>query len=107
MKKAVSFYAAALAICALSGNAIAGEAGYTAGTYSGASQGHSSDVVVEAVFTEDGIESVSVDASGETPEIGGAAAEDLAAQFTDAQSADIDGVAGATETTEAPGTTEE
>ncbi len=92
---------AAIGVFALSANVLAGEAGFTAGTYSGASQGHSSDVVVEAVFTGEGIESVSIDASGETPEIGGVAADELAAQFVEAQSADIDGVAGATETSEA------
>lgn len=74
---------------------------YTAGTYTGSSAGHSGDVMVEAVFSDSAIEAVTIDASNETESYGGAAVEELTAQFLDAQSADIDGVTGATETSEA------
>ncbi len=97
-KAAMSLFSAALAVSALT---LSAEASYTAGTYSGSSTGHEGDVVVEAEFDESGIVSVTVTADGETPEIGGAAAQTLADQFLEAQSAEIDGVAGATETTEA------
>lgn len=74
---------------------------YTAGTYTGSSAGLSGDVMVEAVFSDSAIEAVTIDASNETESYGGAAVEELTAQFLDAQSADIDGVTGATETSEA------
>ena len=74
---------------------------YTAGTYTGSSAGHSGDVMVEAVFSDSAIEAVTIDASNETESYGGAAVEELTTQFLDAQSADIDGVTGATETSEA------
>ncbi len=74
---------------------------YTAGTYTGSSAGHSGDVMVEAVFSDSAIEAVKIDASNETESYGGAAVEELTTQFLDAQSADIDGVTGATETSEA------
>ena len=77
------------------------QATYTAGTYTGSSAGHSSDVVVEAVFSDSAIESVTIDASGETESYGQAATEELVSQFLDAQSAEIDGVTGATETSDA------
>ena len=107
MRKAISsclttFLAASVAICGIPAlQTGAAEGTYTPGVYSGSSLGHEGDVAVEAEFSETGIENVSVDASGETPEIGGAAAEALASQFMEAQSAGIDGVAGATETSDA------
>ena len=75
--------------------------GLTDGTYTGSSQGHGGDVTVEIDVVDGVIQGVGIDTSFETAEIGGAAAEDLTAQFLEAQSAEIDGVAGATETTEA------
>lgn len=49
----------------------------TAGTYTAQAKGFASDVVVTLVVTEDGIADVTLDVSGETPTIGGAAAEAL------------------------------
>lgn len=92
---------------------------YTAGTYTGTAKGHSSDVKVTATFSSTEITKVELDVSGETEAIGGVAAEELTKQIMKAQSADIDGVSGATETgnavkaaledaiTQATGTTEE
>lgn len=79
----------------------AGSATYTAGTYSASSKGHEADVTVTAEFDDSSITSVTVDASGETETIGAAAAADLESQFLEAQSAEIDGVTGATETSNA------
>ncbi len=92
---------------------------YTAGTYTGTAKGHSSDVKVTATFSSTEITKVELDVSGETESIGGVAAEELTNQIMKAQSADIDGVSGATETgnavkaaledaiSQATGTTEE
>lgn len=74
---------------------------YTAGTYSGTGIGHSSDVTVTATFTNTDITDVKLDVSGETESIGGAAADKLVEQILKAQSSEIDGVSGATETTNA------
>lgn len=71
---------------------------YTAGTYTGTAKGHSSDVKVTATFSSTEITKVELDVSGETEAIGGVAAEELTKQIMEAQSADIDGVSGATET---------
>lgn len=73
----------------------------TAGTYTAQAKGFASDVVVTLVVTEDGIADVTLDVSGETPTIGGAAAEALKTSILEKQSADIDVVAGATMTSNA------
>ncbi len=74
---------------------------YTPGTYTGESEGHGGTVKVTADFTEDAISNVSLDLSVETESIGQAASETLVKEIMDAQSADIDAVSGATETTDA------
>ncbi len=74
---------------------------YTAGTYTGTGKGHSSDVTVTVTFSSSEITKVELDVSGETESIGGKAADELAQQIMDQQSSDIDGVSGATETTNA------
>ena len=70
-------------------------------TYTASAQGISSDVVVTATLTGTEITDVVIDVSGETPGIGAAAGDSLTEQFLAAQSADIDGVAGATITSTA------
>ena len=74
---------------------------YTPGTYTASAKGMESDVTVTLTVTEDGIEKADIDSSGETPSIGAAAEETLEQQVMDAQSADIDGIAGATVTSTA------
>jgi uncharacterized protein with FMN-binding domain len=77
--------------------AAAQEAGaYTAGTYTG--EGHGFGGVVTVTITTDGNTITDVKAQGddETPTVGGAALDTLAAQILEAQSAEIDGVSGAT-----------
>ncbi len=74
-----------------------------ADAYSASAPGYAGDVSVTLAYAEDGtIVSVSVDASAETAEIGGAAANDLAASIATAGSAySVDAVAGATITSNA------
>lgn len=74
---------------------------YTPGTYTGKAAGYHGEVTVTMTFDENSIVDVVVDASGETEGIGGAAAEKLAEQVLSAQSSDIDGVSGATRTSDA------
>ena len=94
------------ALSAMSGSslslAFADEAAiYTPGTYVGEGTGISSTVTVTITVDETSITAVEVDASGETASIGAAAADTLAQQVLEAQSADIDGVSGATVTSNA------
>ena len=102
MKKLFSCLLSAAMIASLTGCQSSSESGkYTAGTYTGTGKGHSSDVKVTVEFTSDSIQNVTLDVSGETPQIGGAAAEDLIKSILEAQSADFDVVSGATETSNA------
>ena len=74
-----------------------GEKLYIPGTYSAEAPGKEK-VIVTMTFDETKITDVQVDASAETPDIGGIHAETLRAQLLEKQSADIDGVTGATMT---------
>ena len=81
---------------------LAGEEGkYTPGTYSASAKGIASDVTVTMTFDETSITDVVIDVAGETPDIGGAIGENMAQAILDAQSADVDAVAGATVTSDA------
>jgi succinate dehydrogenase/fumarate reductase flavoprotein subunit/uncharacterized protein with FMN-binding domain len=75
--------------------------GYTPGTYKAASKGMNGDVTVTMTFDENSITDVVIDASGETAEIGGAAADELVSQIMTNQTWEIDGVSGATVTSNA------
>ena len=77
-----------------------GGAIYTPGTYTGTAQGIG-EVKVTMTFSESAITEVVVDASNETADIGGAAVPTLQEALMEAQSAEIDGVAGATVTANA------
>ena len=74
---------------------------YTPGTYTASAQGLQSAVTVTMTFDENSITDVSIDTSGETPDIGGAISGDMEQAILDAQSAEIDGVSGATLTSKA------
>ena len=80
----------ALPTCAL------GEAGYTAGTYSAEAQGMESAVKVTVTVSDSAITDLTIDVSGETVGLGTEVGEPLKAAILEAQSADVDGVAGAT-----------
>ena len=84
------------------GTAAAAPSGsYTPGTYTASAQGMESDVTVTATFDESSITDVELDVSGETAGIGAETADPLKEQILAAQSAEIDGVAGATITSTA------
>ena len=75
---------------------------YTDGTYTASAQGCLSEVGVTVTITGGKVTNVAIDASGETPELGGAAAETLADELTKAGSTSgVDAVAGATMTSDA------
>lgn len=101
MKKSVALcYGIGLVLtAALAGTAFA-EGTYTPGTYTAEATGMGT-VKVEVTVTEDAIEDIVIDGSEETPGIGGAALETLTGQVLESQGAEIDGVSGATITSEA------
>jgi succinate dehydrogenase/fumarate reductase flavoprotein subunit/uncharacterized protein with FMN-binding domain len=74
---------------------------FTPGTYSASAKGISSDVTVTMTFDESSITNIEIDASGETPEIGGAAVDEMKEKILSAQSCSVDGVSGATVTSDA------
>ena len=98
--------AVALAGCSNAGSTSTGasstaEAIYTPGTYTASAKGYDSEVTVTVTFDETRITNVVVDSSGETANVGAAAADKLAEQVLSAQSSAIDGVTGATNTSKA------
>lgn len=74
---------------------------YVPGTYSASAYGMKSDVTVTIEVDEEKILKATVDAAGETAEIGGVAAEDLAKAILDKQTFEVDAVSGATKTSDA------
>ena len=101
MKKLVSLL---LSFCLLFGCLAVASAetktadGYTPGTYEATAQGYG-ELKVTVTIDESGIADVAINGENETPTIGGAALDELKKQILDAQSTEIDGVAGATLTT--------
>ena len=74
----------------------------TDGTYTSSAQGYLSDVTVKVTVTGGRVTGVEIDASGETPELGGTAAEALAAALLKTGStAGVDAVSGSTMTSQA------
>lgn len=74
---------------------------YTPGTYTGTAQGMESDITATVTVEENSIIEVKLDVSGETAGVGAEAGEELENQILTAQGTDIDGVAGATITSQA------
>lgn len=77
-----------------------GSGSYTPGTYTATATGMGL-VTMTATFDETSITDIQLDLSQETEDIGQAAGDELIAQCLAAQSSDIDGVSGATLTTNA------
>lgn len=77
------------------------KAGVQDGTYTATAAGLNGDVKVEVTFAGGAISAVTVAEHNETPDIGGAAAEKLPEAIVSSQSILVDGVAGATVTSDA------
>ena len=83
------------------GEEAAGEAVYTPGTYTASAQGLASEVTVTLTFDETSIIDAVVDVSGETEDIGAVISDEVVSQLLAGQTAEIDGVSGASVTSEA------
>ncbi|MBR2259904.1 MAG: FMN-binding protein [Blautia sp.] len=99
MKKKLAFLLA-LSLAGLFSTTSFADEIYVPGSYSGEAQGMGT-VEVTVTVDENEITAIMIDGLEETPEIGGAAINQLADQILEAQSAQIDGVAGATITSTA------
>ena len=78
------------------------EGEFQAGTYTGTANGFGGPVDVTLTVGEaGGITNVEITGDGETPDVGGAAIPTLADRILEAQSAEVDGVSGATFTSQA------
>ncbi len=71
------------------------------GTYSATAQGFGGDITVDVTLSGGKIADVKIVGDSETPGLGAVAVEKMPAQLLEAQSADVDGVAGATVSTSA------
>ncbi|MCD7814512.1 MAG: FMN-binding protein [Lachnospiraceae bacterium] len=78
-----------------------GTASYTPGTYTATAAGIQSDVTVSCTFDEGSITSITVDVSGETAGLGADIGDEMIESFLAAQSSNVDGVSGATITSDA------
>ncbi len=102
MKKLISVF---LALMLLFGVTAAAETpeenSFTPGTYTGEAQGIFAPVKVQITVTANKIIGVFINAKGETPELGGLAAEKLTESILKAQTPHVDALSGATVTSNA------
>jgi len=94
-RKQLSVTLAAAALTLAAGAPVLAD-GYTAGEYSAQADGFGGKVTVTVTTDDASITDVTIEGPDETPEVGGAALETLQEQILEAQSAEIDGVTGAT-----------
>ena len=78
-----------------------GAAGGASGTATASAMGKGGDVEVTVTVEDGKITAVDIVGDNETPTIGGIAIEEMPQQIIDAQSFDVEGVAGATLTSDA------
>ena len=99
MKKLVSLLMALVLVLSAAGFAMA--EGYVPGTYTAAKNGFGGEIVVTMTVDEAAITAVEITGEGETAGIGSRAVEELDDAILAAQSADVDGVSGATVSSDA------
>ncbi len=95
------FLSILMALCMFAAYAIAEEPAYQAGTYEAVAAGFGGDVKVTMTFDGDKIIDVQAEGVNETSGIGSKAIEKLPGAILEQQSADVDGVSGATFTSKA------
>ena len=94
-------FVTAAALLLLAGCSTGSTAKYTPGTYTGTAEGHNGDVVVEVTVSEDAITAVKVIEHEETDGISDGALDTIPDAIVDANSVEVDTVAGCTDTSEA------
>ena len=103
MKKLVCLVLSLMMLCGASAfaEALPAEGLFTPGTYEAEAQGLFVPVKVQITVSESEITNVFIDATGETPTLGGAAATMMAEAILKAQTPNVDGLSGATVTSSA------
>lgn len=74
---------------------------YTPGTYEATAKGVESDIKVSVTFSKDKIEDIIIDVSGETAGIGADIGDKMKSSILEAQTCSVDGISGATITSNA------
>ena len=74
---------------------------FTPGEYTASARGINSDVTVTCTFDETTMTDLVIDVSGETPDIGGKVGDQMREKILSSQSCNVDGVSGATITSDA------
>lgn len=100
MKKLFKLMLSAMLVCSLSG-CTQKAGGAKDGEYTASEKGFGGDIKVTLKVSGGKVEDVVIDASKETPDKGGAAAEQLAKEIKEKQSPDVDAVSGSTISSEA------
>ena len=93
--------ALALPGCSGSGSSVAEAGSWTDGTYTETAEGKKGDFEVTVTIEDGFISDIAVGDNEETPDRGGVAIEEIPAEMIEAQSVDVDGVSGATITSDA------
>ncbi|MBR3840729.1 MAG: FMN-binding protein [Erysipelotrichales bacterium] len=101
MKKFINILLCAVMVLSTAACSSNEESIYTSGTYSAKAKGFGGDVVVSITTDSTQITDVDIDASLETPSIGGNAAESLREAIIENQNVEVDVVTGATVTSNA------
>lgn len=104
-RKAIAAAAAILVALAIPGcgssSSVAEAGSWNDGTYTETAEGKKGDFEVTVTIENGLIADISVGDNEETPDLGGVAIEEMPAEMIEAQSADVDGVSGATVTSDA------
>ena len=101
MKKKLALVLTIAGTMALATGCGSKEAALNDGNYNGTASTSRGDVVVSVEVKEGKISAVTVDENAETPEIAGNALVDIPAAIVEKNSADVEAVSGATETSNA------
>lgn len=101
MKRYSCVIVSVLMLTSLLSGCTSSEGAYKAGTYTASAQGYGGAVKVNLTVDETSITNVTIDGPDETPDIGGEAIKTLPETIKKANSANFDGVSGATYTSDA------
>ncbi len=99
--KTAAVAAAGAGVVSMIGCSSGGSSGGVSGTATATAMGKGGDVEVTVTVENGEITAVDIVGENETPTIGGKAIEEMPAQIIEAQSFDVEGVAGATLTSDA------
>lgn len=101
LKKLVSLALSTLLVFTMAGCSTKSDSKFKAGTYEGIAAGYGGDIKLEVVLGDETIEAINILENGETAGIGSKAIDALPGAIVSAQSLEVDGISGATVTSDA------